>query len=40
MLAVSWNLFAFFLQFAESVSYFFEAEDPSEEPPVPPAMIP
>ena len=40
MLAVSWNLFAFFLQFAESVSFFFEAEDPSEEPGVPPAMIP
>jgi hypothetical protein len=27
MLAVSWNLFAFFLQFAESVSFFFESED-------------
>ena len=27
MLAVSWNLFAFFLQFAESVSFFFESEE-------------
>jgi hypothetical protein len=24
MLAISWNLFAFFIQFAESVSFFFE----------------
>lgn len=27
MLAVSWNLFAFFFQFAESVRFFFTAED-------------
>ena len=27
MLAVSWNLFGFFAQFAESVSFFFEDED-------------
>jgi hypothetical protein len=26
MLAVSWNLFAFFLQFAESIRFFFEEE--------------
>jgi hypothetical protein len=26
MLAVSWNLFAFFAQFAESIRYFFEEE--------------
>jgi hypothetical protein len=26
MLAVSWNLFAFFIQFAESVNFFFEDE--------------
>jgi len=29
MLAISWNLFAFFAQFAESIRYFFE-EDVSE----------
>jgi hypothetical protein len=27
MLAVSWNLFSFFAQFAESVSFFFEDEN-------------
>jgi hypothetical protein len=27
MLAISWNLFAFFAQFAESVRFFFEEED-------------
>ena len=27
MLAVSWNLFAFFVQFAESIRFFFEEED-------------
>jgi hypothetical protein len=27
MLAVSWNLFGFFAQFAESVNFFFEPED-------------
>ena len=27
MLAVSWNLFSFFAQFAESVNFFFEGED-------------
>ena len=27
MLAVSWNLFAFFVQFAESLRFFFEEED-------------
>lgn len=27
MLAVSWNLFAFFIQFAESVRFFFEDEN-------------
>ena len=26
MLAISWNLFAFFAQFAESIRYFFEEE--------------
>ena len=26
MLAVSWNLFAFFAQFAESIRFFFEEE--------------
>jgi hypothetical protein len=26
MLAISWNLFAFFVQFAESIRYFFEEE--------------
>ena len=31
MLAVSWNLFAFFAQFAESIRFFFEEEDSSEE---------
>lgn len=29
MLAISWNLFAFFAQFAESVRFFFEEEDAS-----------
>jgi hypothetical protein len=28
MLAVSWNLFAFFLQFAESINFFFSDEEP------------
>jgi hypothetical protein len=27
MLAVSWNLFAFFVQFAESIRFFFEEDD-------------
>jgi hypothetical protein len=27
MLAISWNLFGFFAQFAESVNFFFEGED-------------
>ena len=27
MLAVSWNLFSFFAQFAESVNFFFESEE-------------
>jgi len=27
MLAVSWNLFAFFIQFAESIRFFFEEEE-------------
>jgi len=27
MLAISWNLFAFFLQFAESIRFFFEEEE-------------
>jgi hypothetical protein len=27
MLAVSWNLFSFFAQFAESVNFFFETEE-------------
>jgi hypothetical protein len=27
MLAVSWNLFGFFVQFAESVNFFFGTED-------------
>jgi hypothetical protein len=27
MLAVSWNLFGFFLQFAESVKFFFDEEE-------------
>jgi hypothetical protein len=27
MLAVSWNLFSFFLQFAESVNFFFSDEE-------------
>jgi len=40
MLALSWNLFAFFLQFAESVSFFFESEDSSQEPGIAPAAIP
>jgi hypothetical protein len=40
MLAISWNLFAFFLQFAESVSFFFESEDSEQEPGVAPATIP
>ena len=40
MLAISWNLFAFFLQFAESVSFFFESEDSEQEPGVAPAPIP
>jgi hypothetical protein len=40
MLAISWNLFAFFLQFAESVNFFFEAESPEQEPSVGPAPIP
>jgi len=26
MLAISWNLFAFFAQFAESIRFFFEEE--------------
>jgi len=29
MLAISWNLFAFFLQFAESIRFFFEEEETS-----------
>jgi hypothetical protein len=37
MLAISWNLFAFFLQFAESVSFFFESEETGEAA-APPAM--
>ena len=31
MLAVSWNLFGFFAQFAESVNFFFETEDDALE---------
>jgi hypothetical protein len=27
MLAISWNLFAFFFQFAQSIDFFFEEED-------------
>jgi hypothetical protein len=27
MLAISWNLFAFFVQFAESIRFFFEEEE-------------
>jgi len=27
MVAVSWNLFAFFIQFAESIRFFFEEEE-------------
>ena len=30
MLAVSWNLFGFFAQFAESVNFFFETESEDE----------
>ncbi len=35
MLAVSWNLFAFFAQFAESIRFFFEDDQDSEENPAP-----
>ena len=31
MLAVSWNLFSFFAQFAESVTFFFEDEGEGEK---------
>jgi hypothetical protein len=31
MLAVSWNLFAFFAQFAESIRFFFEEEESGEK---------
>ena len=31
MLAISWNLFAFFAQFAESVRFFFEEEKAAEQ---------
>jgi hypothetical protein len=31
MLAVSWNLFAFFAQFAESIRFFFEEEESGED---------
>jgi hypothetical protein len=30
MLAISWNLFAFFAQFAESIRFFFEEEETGE----------
>ncbi len=30
MLAISWNLFAFFAQFAESIRFFFEEEEEDE----------
>jgi len=41
MLAVSWNLFAFFVQFAESVRYFFEAHSEDDErDSVPPPVLP
>jgi hypothetical protein len=33
MLAVSWNLFAFFAQFAESVNFFFGGEDEEDQAP-------
>ncbi len=33
MLAVSWNLFGFFAQFAESVNFFFETENEEAENP-------
>ena len=31
MLAISWNLFAFFAQFAESIRFFFEEEEKAAE---------
>jgi len=31
MLAISWNLFAFFAQFAESIRFFFEEEEKAIE---------
>src|SRR6266550_1494721 len=31
MLAISWNLFAFFAQFAESIRFFFEEEEKAVE---------
>jgi hypothetical protein len=40
MLAVSWNLFAFFLQFAESVSFFFESTEGDLEDNAPPPVLP
>ena len=32
MLAISWNLFSFFVQFSESIRFFFEEEEKAAEP--------